>query len=179
VFPQADVAIFGDLATVEAILDNSTAPAPFDPQLQQLINTVGAKNDAWFASIIPGDSFTRHFAVPNQPPTGQAQAQAVQSIRQSCGGIHFGDSVDVSLNAVTRSPRDATSLADVVRFGASFIQMQRTKDQRASVMADALDKMTLTADGSNMHLALSLPEKDMEQLAQLGPHGHTQDSDVF
>jgi hypothetical protein len=37
--------------------------------------------------------------------------------------------------------------------------------------------MSLTTDGNNMHLAVSIPEKSMEQLAELGPkpgHAHRQ-----
>ncbi len=175
VFPEADIAIFGDLETVRAVLDNSNARLPLNAQLQELIDAVSAKNDAWFASIVGGDSFPQHFGFPapraSAGQAGHAQAQAIQSIRESSGGVHFGDTVDLSFDAVTRSPQDATSLADVVRFGASFIQMQRSKDPKATLFAAALDKMDLVTSGDSVHVSLSLPEKDVEQLAQLD-HTH-------
>ncbi len=175
VFPQPDIAIFGDLGTVRAVLDNSNVRAPLDARLQDLIDHIGPQNDAWFATIASGDSFTRHFALPGTPPSagqaGRAQAQALQSIRESSGGVHFGDTVNVSFDALTRSPQDAASLADVVRFGASFVQMQRSSDPKATLFAAALDKMDLETSGDSVHIAFSLPEKDVEQLAALNhPH---------
>ena len=163
VFPQADIAIFGDLATVESVLDNSSTPNALDPQLHTLVNSAGAKNDAWFASVVPGDSFS-HFHLPNQPSA--SQAQVLQSIRESSGGVHFGNTVDVSFAALTRSPQDANALANVIRFGVSFVQMQGDKDKNAAILASALDKMNLSTSGNTTQLSFALSESDMEQLAQ-------------
>ena len=155
--------IFGDLATVESILDHSSSPSTLDPQLGGMIHSVGPKNDAWFASIVPGDSFG-HFRMPQS--SSASQAQVLQSIRQSSGGVHFGNAVDVSFAAFTRSPQDATALADVIRFGVSFVQMQGDKDKNAAVLASEFDKMNLTTSGSTTQLSISLSESEMEQLAQ-------------
>ena len=166
VFPQADVALFGDIAAVEQILDNSTSPSTLDADLQKQIALVGPANDAWFASLSGAAMFTGNSNGGNQP---SAQAKALQSILQSSGGVRFGSTVDVSLDSLTRSQQDATSLADVVRLGAGMFQMQRQKDQRAAILAAALDKMTLQANGAQVHLAFSLAEKDLERLSEIGP----------
>jgi hypothetical protein len=169
-FPDVGVAIMADLNTMHQILANRATPSVLDPALQQKIDQVGS-NDAWFVSLT-GGNFLRHNVAPekNAPP---AQAmQALQSILASSGGVRFGSTVDLTIDATARSPQDATSLEDVVRFFASMLQMQRQKDPRAAILASALDNMTLAVHDSNLLLTVSIPEKSMEQLADLGPANH-------
>ena len=173
-FPDVGVVVMADIATMHRILDNRANPATLDSTLQQRIDQVASNNDAWFVSLV-GGSFLNHHAdaEAKRPPQAAQAQQALQSVLASSGGIRFGDTVDLTLDAITRSPQDATSLADVVRFLGSTLQMERTKDPRAAILASALDNMNLTTDGSDMHLAVSIPEKSMEQLAELGPKpGH-------
>ena len=73
------------------------------------------------------------------------------------------------MDVISRSSKDAVSLADVIRMGASMIQTQRdAKDPRAGIVANALDTMTLTTTGSTTHVAISLPEKSLEKLMASG-----------
>ncbi len=169
-FPEAGVAIMADLATMHEIVGNRANPIVLDSSLGQQIDQVADNDDAWFVSLL-GGSFLNHHANAGgkQPPQAAQAAQALQSVLESSGGIRFGSSVDVTIDAVARSPQDAVSLSDVVRFLASTLQMQRQKDPRAAILANALDNMNLTTNGNNLHLALSIPEKSMEQLAELGP----------
>ncbi|MDQ2712486.1 MAG: hypothetical protein M3Y24_09710 [Acidobacteriota bacterium] len=165
-FPSSDIAIFGDLPTVEAILDNGGAPPALDRRFEQEIERAGAKNNAWFVSHGGAASFVNHLSMDTREPV--AQAKAFDSILLCSGGIRFGDSVEATFDAVTRSRQDAVSLADVVRFGASMVQMERQKDSRAAILGSALDKMNLQTSGETVHLSFSLPEKDLEQLADSG-----------
>lgn len=169
-FPDVDVAIMADLATMHQILANRSTPSVLDPALQQKIDQVG-NNDAWFVSLTGGSFLGHHVASEKKGPPAQAM-QALQSILASSGGVRFGNTVDLTINATARSPQDATSLEDVVRFFASMLQMQRQKDPRAAILASALDNMTLAVQGNNLLLAVSIPEKSMEQLADLGPANH-------
>lgn len=180
-FPDVGLAIMADVATMHRILDNRANPATLDSTLQQRIDQVASNNDAWFVSLVGGTFLNHHHAAGDtkqspqgaQAPQAAEAQQALQSVVASSGGVRFGSTVDLTLDAVTRSPQDATSLADVVRFLASTLQMERTKDPRAGILASAVDNMNLTTDGNDMHLAVSIPEKSMEQLAELGPKpGH-------
>ncbi len=165
--PDTGIAVFGDLASVQQVIANRASSPVLDPNLQSLIAKVSADNDAWFASILPGSYLTQHI----NDATGQQvkpQAQALQSVRQAAGGIQFGDPVQLSFDAVTRSPQDATSLTDVVRFMTSFVQMQRQNDPHAEALASVLDSMTLNASGDNFHASIGIPEKSIEQLADSG-----------
>ena len=173
-FPETGVAVFGDLETVQLVMASRSNPANLDPALQDLVSKAGADNDAWFVSLMPGSYLSQHLnQEPKQPAA--AQAQALQSITESSGGIRFGGDIQVSFDAITRSAKDATSLADVVRFLASMAQMQAQKTQPgpgADILNSALGNMDLKADGNTMHLSISLPEKSLEQLADLGPAAH-------
>ena len=166
-FPDPGVAIMADLVTIHRILANRAVPSTLDPALQQKIDQV-SNNDAWFVSLTGGSFLNRHIAGEKNGPPAQAM-QALQSVLASSGGVRFGNTVDLTIDATARSPQDATSLADVVRFFGSMLQMQREKDPRAAILATALDNMNLATQGNALHLAISIPEKSMEQLAELGP----------
>ena|SRR6185437_14080983 len=173
-FPEAGVAIMADLASMHEILGSRANPIVLDSTLGQQIERVADNNDAWFVSLLGGGKFLHGgFDQGAKQPAQAAQAaQALQSVLQSSGGIRFGSTVDLTVDAVARSPQDATSLADVIRFLASTVQMQREKDPKAAILASALDNMNLTSSGDSVHLAISIPEKNMEQLAELGPGAH-------
>ncbi len=166
-FLDVGIAVLADRDTLQRIIGNRTNPSSLDPALQQLISKVGPNNDAWFASLVPGP-YLGHGSNQN----AHAPAQALQSITQSSGGILFGSVLRLSVDATARSAQDATSLADVVRFGASMVQMQRQKDPRANIVASALDKMDLRTDGNTMHFSISLPEASLEQIAESSGFGY-------
>ena len=164
---ESDIAVFGDLAGVQQVIANRSTATSLDGNLQALINNVSASNDAWFASILPG-SYLGHQLGQATSHQAQPQAQALQSVRQASGGVQFGDPVQVTFDAVARSPQDATSLVDVVRFMTSFMQMQRQNAPQASALAAAFDNMQLSASGSTFHASIAIPEKSLEQLASAG-----------
>lgn len=167
-FPDVDIAVAGDLGTVQQMIANRANPTTLDPALQQLVTNIGGNHDAWFVSSQPGAFLSNHFS---QETHQRVEPAALQSVLESSGGILFGDAVQLSFDAVTRSPKDATSLADVMRLGASMLQMQREKDPRAGILASSVDNMILKTDGAQVHVSLSIPESGMEQLAELkGQH---------
>jgi hypothetical protein len=177
-FPDDGVAVMADLITLRQIVANRATPTVLDPALQSKIDAVGGQNDAWFVSLTGGAFLAQHIAQETdqggeRQPMRQ-QAHALEAVTQSSGGIHLGAVNEITFDAITRSPQDATSLSDVVRFLASMVQMQREKDPRAGIVASSLDGMQLQTTGNAMHLTISMPEKNLEQLADLGPRAaHT------
>jgi hypothetical protein len=170
--PDTGIAVFGDLDSVKQVIGNRANPTVLDPNLQALINKVSG-NDAWFASILPGSYLTRHLNEATHQEA-KAQAQALQSVRQAAGGVQFSDPVQLTFDATTRSPQDAISLADVVRFMASLVQMQRQQNPQMDALASALDTMVLNASGSDFQAGLAIPEKTLEQLASSGMNSGSQ-----
>jgi hypothetical protein len=167
-FPDPGVAVIADVTTMHRIMENRGIASTLDPALQQRIDQLGVDNDAWFVSLTGGSFLKNHISAEEKGPPAQA-AQALQSVLSSYGGVRFGNTVDLTVDALTRSPQDATSLEDVVRFLASMAQIQRQKDPRAAILAGALDNMKLATQSNTFHLAISIPEKSLEQLADLGP----------
>lgn len=164
-FPDTGLAVMGDAATVREILDHRTVATALDPGLLQRINKVGASNDLWFASLLSGAFLGNHMDFP-ATGTQLKDSSALQSILQSSGGVVFGEEVRLSFDATTRSPEDAVSLTDVVRFLSSMAQSQRRNDPNAAILASALDHMELQAAGQDVHMGLSVSEKNLELLAQ-------------
>lgn len=157
------LAIAGSRSTVRSIVLNRNAPSAIDAQLSQNIASASRANEAWFASIMPGSQLPGRATVRSSGQ--QIDSAAIQSILQSSGGLHFGgNSVAVSFDAQTRSAKDAQSLSDVFRFFASMIQMQHENQREAALLGPSLNAMKLTTSGPNVHLAMSVPEKTVEQL---------------
>ena len=165
-FPLPEVAVIGNLDLIRQALDRS-GPAILDGELQRQIDKVAVDHDAWFASSVGPGILANHLMLE---ANGQDQpAKALQAVLRSAGGLRFGDLMEVNFWAVTRSAQDAASLRDVIRFFASMLQMQREKDQRASIVASSLDNMVLRASGDVVETSFSIAEKDIEQIAELSP----------
>jgi hypothetical protein len=165
-FLDVGVAVMGDLNTLKQIIDNRAAPTVLDSDFKSKIQNIGTANDAWFVSTVGAPNSWG--ASSGQQGPGQAQMKALQGVVQASGGVKFGATIDTTIDAVTRSAQDAQSLSDVIRFMASMVQMQRQSDPRAGILANALDGMTLQNNGAAVHLAVSMPEKSLEQLAESG-----------
>jgi hypothetical protein len=157
-----------DLDTLHQIIANRSTPSQLDPDLQSKINAVGGANDAWYVSLVGGSFLAKHIQQETDQSVAQ-QARALQGVVQSSGGVKLGSMIQMAFDAVTRSEKDAQSFADVVRFVTSMVQMQRQNDPRAGILAASLDNMTLQSSGTGVHVAISMPEKNLEQLADLGP----------
>ncbi len=165
-FPEIGVAAVGDLVTLHEVIANRASPSILDSHLQMEISAAGASNNAWFVSLTPGSSLAQR--LQQEAPPQMRASQVLQSVLESSGGVALGSSIQLTVNAIARSAKDATSLTDVVRFGVSVLQMQRDSDPRVGILASALDKMELTAVGDAVHISVQLPETSLEQLAQNG-----------
>jgi hypothetical protein len=168
---NANTALMGTTDIVKAAIDRiGSQPSLSDAALRKVQETSGA-NDAWFVSTGPiTDFFKNKF---NDPNLGQAvQGNLFQAIQQASGGLKFGQSGGVLITgeAVTRSPQDASALADVVRFVAGLIQMNAGNDQEAQQAASVLKDLQVTPSGSTTKLSLSLSESFLEQMFMSGPH---------
>jgi len=162
-FLTSDILVAGDLPTVTQVIANRAAPPNLDPTLLSQIQKVGANNSIWFVSIVPGADLLAHMASNAQ----QAQnGRVLQSILASSGGVSLGDQVSFSFDAIERSEQDATSLSDVVRFATGMVQMQTDKSPNAAIVNNALNNMIVSINGSTVHIGVTIPEQDLEQLAQ-------------
>jgi hypothetical protein len=167
-FPDAGVAVMGDLDSIHQVIQNLTAPSTLDVDVTNRIDAAGSANDAWFVSAVGGAALGKHLSAEMGTQVS-GQGQALQSIRAANGGVKFGSVVAISVDASTRSEQDAASLSDVFRFMSSMIQMSGSKDPRTAIMAASLQNMQLRTDGDTVHVGFSMSEKNLEQMAAMGP----------
>jgi hypothetical protein len=168
---SASFALIGPADQVRAAIDRLGAQPALDPAVIAKVRTTAAANDAWFVSTGPiTNFFTGKLSDSALGPA--TQGNLFQAIQQASGGLKFGQSGGVLITgeAVTRSPQDATALADVIRFIAGLIQMNAGADPQAQQAAAVLKDLQVTPVGSTTKLSLSLSEAFLEQMFLSGPH---------
>jgi len=160
----------GSIAEIRQAAANRFPAATLDPQLQQLISQAATDNDVWFASIVPASRFASHLQPEMDESVGGSQT--LQAVSAASGGIRFGSSVQFTVDAIARSDKDASAVADVLRFAASLLQIKGQSDPSTAQLASAVNQMVLSATGQNVHLSLAIPETTLEQLAETRPQRH-------
>lgn len=153
-FVDNSIALFGHTDWVKAALDRRGNPTALAPALVTRIQALSANQDLWFYS-------QHRFTASN----GKSQAFNLEAIEQFWGGLKFGELVTLQLDALARSPEDATALTDVVRFVVAMVR-GNAKDVPPAVTA-AIDGMQLSATGRQASMRISLPEKQLEELFDL------------
>jgi hypothetical protein len=168
------IAVMGDLSAVEGAIDRSGGCSSASPCLgagmQSQISSLSTAEDAWFLTTSALGSMLASKIPPNANLPNGINGNLVQSIQQASGGIKFGDMVALTIQAVARSPQDATSLADVVRFLMGMVQMnQNAKNPALTALVNSLQ---LSTTGNTMTVSLSLPETQIEQafVEHANPH---------
>ncbi len=156
-------AVLGDPDLVRTAIDRRGSGVGIDAKLAAKVNEVSGKYDAWMVSIAPLSNFSGK--LPDERMNGMINGEMVQGIEQASGGVMFGSTVQIAGEAVARSEKDATALADVVRFLAGMVQMNRTKPEVAKLAA-LLDTLDLRTTSNTLTFSLSVPETDLEQLVK-------------
>jgi hypothetical protein len=86
------------------------------------------------------------------------------------GGLKFSaNGATITAQAVARSEKDASALADVVRFFTNIVQSNRASNPQTEQFATVLDNMQVSVDGAYMNLLLTIPEATLEQMF-MGKH---------
>ena len=122
-----------------------------DPKLLARITELSGMYDLWAVSTVPLSD------LPAPSSGGQfsgiLQGDLVRSILEISGGLKFGADVVISVEVVTRTAKDATALADVVRFLLGMAKV-------------GVQNLDLKTQGEVMWLSLSIPEAELEKAAQ-------------
>jgi hypothetical protein len=122
-----------------------------DPKLLARITELSGMYDLWAVSTVPLSD------LPAPSSGGQfsgiLQGDLVRSILEISGGLKFGADVVISVEVVTRTAKDATALADVVRFLVGMAKV-------------GVQNLDLKTQGEVMWLSLSIPEAELEKAAQ-------------
>lgn len=160
-FPEPSLAVVGDQTNVKAALDRRSTGSSLDPLLAAKVSDMSSRNDAWFVSTLPLSTL-RGLPTLTPPTGGTAAASPLQSIEEVSGGVKFGSAILVSGEAKARSEKDASALADVVRFLLAMAGSAQTPEaQRVTALLQTLD---LSTQGNVLRYSLNVPEEQVETL---------------
>lgn len=160
--PDSTTAVAGDPDYVKLALDARQAAGPtLDEKTLNTIADLSNRFDAWMltASLagIAGD-----LRAPQLD--GAMNGNLARSVDSVNGGVRFAQDVEVMAEAQMRSAKDATAMADMVRFLVGMMQMNAQNDKRAAELARLLEKMDLKANGAVFRMSLTIPEDMLETL---------------
>lgn len=159
-FLDASTMLAGDTVSVKAAIDRRAAHAAFSGALADSARQIAAANDVWLVTQAPPASASAALA-PQLGPFGNILQAAVQL---SAGLKLTADRVTLSADLLMRSPQDAQSMADVLKFAIQMAQANAAQGQKGPVDPAIADGAQITATGANMHLVVAVPEKQLEQL---------------
>jgi len=164
-FFDASNAVMGDIASVKAAIQRRQSNAATPANILAKVRTLSAKNDFWFVTLVPISEFAG--AVPNANLSSAMKGNLLAAVHEASGGIRFGETVNISGEAVTRSDKDAQALVDVFKFVAGMVQTNRANDPAVNQVATLLDALDLQTKDNIMTLSLAIPEKQLEQILDL------------
>jgi hypothetical protein len=157
------IAAAGDLASVKAAIDRSTGTNSIDPALALKVNQLSESEDEWIVSSASVASL-----LPAAGATGAGPAAQVLSILKSVqsftGGVKFGSDVQVTGLVVADTAQNATALAAVLKLGVNLVSMNSGKDAQLAQFAQLLQNIQITTSGSDLNLAMTVPETQLEAL---------------
>lgn len=155
-FLDNGVALMGDLDSVRGAIDRRTAPTSLDPALLTQVNRLSLSEDAWTISTVPFAAMGKHADV-----LLKEQGNILKTVQRASGGVKFGSVIQIDGQMVTKDDKDASALADVIRFLAGMIQMNAGPKQHVPFAA-LLQNLTVTATASTVNVSLSISEDQLE-----------------
>lgn len=168
-FWNSSIALAGDTETVRGAIDRRTAntPVSLDSALMDKITQLSIAQDAWVVSLVPLSAIGKRMPDPNVQ--GALQGDLLKSIQQTSGGIKFGPTIQISGEAVAKTDKDATSLADVVKFLASMAQLNAPQNSGVP-LTSLLQSLNVITQANTLKLSISIPEEDLERLIRTSEH---------
>jgi hypothetical protein len=128
------------------------------------VQTLSRSNDIWAVTSIPVAELSNAMPGGGQGPSGMMGGDAFKGIEEAAMGLRFGaEFMELTAETVSKTEKDATGIADVVRFLSTMVQMNREKPE-VKALATALDGMKLTTEAKTTKLFISLPMAEMEQM---------------
>ncbi len=157
---DARTAIAGDIIAVRGAIDRHALGRGPNPKLVASVNALSARYDIWALSMMPVSELASRVPDPNLK--GAMGGDVLRAVQQSSGGIRFGQEIEISGEAVTRSSKDAVALADVIRFLTGLILNSHSNAPQAGP-SKLLQSLDLRTEGNVMRMSLRVPQSDVEK----------------
>jgi len=162
---DGSLAIAGPKEVVRAALRRRTGTgSALTASTYSKVQSLSRGNDIWAVTSIPVAELSSAMPGGNAGTGGMMGGDAFKGIEQAAMGIKFGnEAMELTAETVSKTEKDATGIADVVRFLSTMVQMNREKPE-VKAFATALDAMKLTTDAKTTTLTISLPMAEMEKM---------------
>ncbi len=178
-FLDATLVIAGDIPSVQAAIDRQNSGPSLPASVVTLVNQWSGAEDAWVLTTVPPYTLHPPSGVPAVPGLG-ANAQGIfQKILGAGAGVKFGSIVVTTVGATADNAQDATTLAQTLQLLVNIAQMQTGTKTADPNLTALLQGLSISANGTALNIALSLPEAQIQQLFQhsgqkvqtvVGPH---------
>lgn len=161
--------LFGTSDSVKAAVQRKGATSAAIPATAfAQIRNLSQSNDIWMVSSMPIAEMTKAMPSTGAPSAGgmggMMNGDVFKGIQQAAFGVRFmAEAIELTAETVSQNEKDATALADVVRFLSTMVQMNRDKPEMKG-FATALDAMKLTTDAKTTRLQIAIPMNDMEKM---------------
>jgi hypothetical protein len=155
-----DIAIAGTFLALQEAIDRWQQETAYGGPLGFKLQDLSRNYDVWFLVQNPLEP------PPNLPPRPESAyaSKLIQAVQAFQGGIRFGASIELRLEAMTKSPDDALTAAAIGRWLPGFIQLQGRNDPQSAVL-DLAEDLTVLTNGSVTSLSFRLSERRLRELA--------------
>jgi hypothetical protein len=168
-FLSSSIAVAGDVANVKAAIDRLSAPSILPASLMVEIGQLSAANDAWALTTVPPSTLNPSAAASALPGLGNGAGSALGSVQSASIGVKFGTNVVMTGQAQADTAQNATAIAGLIQFLVNMAQMKAADEPQVQALAKAL---TVTASGTTVNIALTLPADQFQQLLKPDATAH-------
>ncbi|MGA2041255.1 MAG: hypothetical protein ABSH42_18400 [Bryobacteraceae bacterium] len=162
-FLSGSIAVAGDLTNVKAAIDRVSAPSVLPAALITQIGQLSAANDAWLLTTVPPSSLKQPVTAPAIPGLGNNAGNVLGNVLSASAGIKFGANVVIAAQAQADTAQNATAIAGLVQLLVNMAQLKAADEPQVQALAKAL---TVTANGANVNLSLTMPSTQFQELLQ-------------
>jgi len=131
-FVDASLAVAGDAAAVKAALERRAGGMGLPAATYAKAQDMSRENDVWMVTSLPVAQLAEK--MPENAPgqlNGMMKGDMFRSVEQASMGVKFAATMlHLTMEAAVRSDKDATAMADVARFLAGMVQLNRDKPGR-------------------------------------------------
>jgi|GEM_PF-641127 len=152
--------IGGDPESVRSAISRRGSPAGLDVAFVTKAVSLSRTYDIWLSSRISPALLAD---IPNAPPSAGPQMELIKSIEQASGGLKFGTDLLLAAEIVTKTPKDAESIAAVIRMVAGLAASNGRDAKKAAAL---LEKLALRTEGNTLSMSLTIPEAELRKSIQ-------------
>jgi len=151
--------IGGDLEHVRAAIRRRESSTPLNAAFAAKAARLSEQYDVWGFSTVSLAGM-----VPPAAPNASLQqaADLLKSIQQVSGGMRFSPDMEMALEVVTRTQKDAESVRDTLGFVSAFLAANQKNP--SGLKADALK---VSVNARTVHIALHITEAELKKAYEM------------